>query len=314
MTMPRRPFGAGMVSALGVAILAGIWSLVSLGGAGSFVPPPWTTLADSASLLVQPSSWLQIAITLLRVCIGFAGGFLVGATAGIAMGACSALDTLFKPLVLFFQGIPPLVWAIPLVVVLGIGHQPAILVITLITLPVVSVRVLRLSEDGVELKDIFIVRKTSSRISLDDVGFLYRGGQKLLQRVRLSVSPREIAVITGDSGVGKTTLLKLIGSLLKPTEGLVGCPQGIGFVFQDDRLLPWRNVSASAVLPLIYQGFSGLHREARRMLWDKLLRLLALHPVPVVVVTHFPEEISSTKACRLYELRGGPATLARIAL
>lgn len=118
--MPRRPFGAGMVSArrllfsaLGVAILAGIWSLASLGGAGSFVPPPWTTLADSASLLVQPSSLLQIAITLLRVCIGFAGGFLVGATAGIAMDARSALDTLFKPLVLFFQGIPPLVWAIP---------------------------------------------------------------------------------------------------------------------------------------------------------------------------------------------------------
>jgi len=39
------------------------------------------------------------------------------------------------------------------------------------------------------------------------------------------------------------------------------------------------------------------------------VRLLSLHPVPVVVVTHFPEEIAAHHACRLYTLAGTPAVL-----
>ena len=43
------------------------------------------------------------------------------------------------------------------------------------------------------------------------------------------------------------------------------------------------------------------------MLWEMFLRLLALHPVPTLVVTHYPEEISSLASCRLYALEGKPA-------
>jgi ABC-type nitrate/sulfonate/bicarbonate transport system ATPase subunit len=57
------------------------------------------------------------------------------------------------------------------------------------------------------------------------------------------------------------------------------------------------------------EPFTGLHREARAALWQMFVRLLALHPVPVVVVTHFPEEIAAHHACRLYTLAGRPALL-----
>ena len=57
------------------------------------------------------------------------------------------------------------------------------------------------------------------------------------------------------------------------------------------------------------EPFSGLHREARVVLWQMFVRLLSLHPVPVVVVTHFPEEIAAHHACRLYTLAGTPAVL-----
>jgi NitT/TauT family transport system ATP-binding protein len=139
----------------------------------------------------------------------------------------------------------------------------------------------------------------------------------------------------------------------------------MGFVFQDDRLLPWRSVAENTALPLFYAGtprknslcfaqfllneaglagdegklpgelsggmkkraalarcfaripdaifldepFSGLHREARAGLWQMFLRLLSLHPVPVVVVTHFPEEIATHHACRISTLAGRPAVL-----
>jgi hypothetical protein len=39
------------------------------------------------------------------------------------------------------------------------------------------------------------------------------------------------------------------------------------------------------------------------------LRLHSLHPVPVLIVTHYPEEISSLAACRLYKLEGKPGRL-----
>ena len=220
-------------------------------------------------------------------------------------------------------------------------------------------------DDIRELKAIFVSKKSSPRISLDKVSFAYRHSQPLLADVSLSVSSREIAVIAGESGVGKTTLLKIVASLLRPTSGKISCPPHLGFVFQDDRLLPWRTVAENTALPLVYQGYSrksalcfayfllaeaglageeqkkpaelsggmkkraalarcfarlpeaiildepftGLHREAREKLWQMFLRLLSLHPVPALIVTHSPEEISSLASCRLYTLEGRPASI-----
>ena len=77
----------------------------------------------------------------MRVCAGFAAGFIVGTAAGIAAGTRRELDAILKPLLLFFQGMPPLLWVIPIIVVMGIGHVPTIVVIGLITLPVVAVTI-----------------------------------------------------------------------------------------------------------------------------------------------------------------------------
>ena len=50
--------------------------------------------------------------------------------------------------------------------------------------------------------------------------------------------------VTGASGVGKTTLLRLICGLVSPDVGGVDVPEGtrVRAVFQEDRLLPWRTV------------------------------------------------------------------------
>ena len=57
------------------------------------------------------------------------------------------------------------------------------------------------------------------------------------------------------------------------------------------------------------EPFTGLHKEARDALWEKFFALLRLHPVPVIIVTHFPEEIERTEYCRFYQVTGNPATL-----
>ena len=130
-----------VLGAAGVLLLLAAWAAASVASGSFFVPAPWTTAADTARLLARGSSWVQILITFLRVCTGFAVGYAAGIVAGIAIGTRRETAALLKPLVLFFQGMPPLLWAIPLVALMGIGHLPTIVVITLITFPLVAVTI-----------------------------------------------------------------------------------------------------------------------------------------------------------------------------
>ena len=441
-------------------------------------------------LLARAGTWTQILITFLRVCVGFLVGLFAGIVTGIAIGARRQTAALLRPLVLFFQGMPPLLWAIPLVALMGIGHVPTIVVITLITFPLVAVTVgegmstlprelgemlavfapgfaartrelvlphlapflgaamnaglvlavkasvtaeyfgandgigfqiqaaymsLRIrslfswaavlillillfnhflprvrralpfvrgivrdrgpvtcgTADVKELKGLFMSRgpsKGARRITLESVSFTYRPRNQIMKNVNLSLKSGEIAVLTGESGIGKTTLLKLVASLLSPSSGKITAPARIGYVFQDDRLLPWRTVAENTALPLVYQGFprknalcfayyllgeaglsgeeekkpdelsggmkkraalarcfarlpdailmdepfAGLHARARSLLWEMFLRLHSLHPVPSLIVTHYPEELSTLAACTLYRLEGQPGRLVTL--
>ena len=83
-------------------------------------------------------------------------------------------------------------------------------------------------------------------IHLAGVGFAY-GPKRVLQGIDLSVSVGEAVVLLGPSGVGKSTLLRLISGLLEPTAGSItvhATEAGIGprMVFQQPRLFPWMTV------------------------------------------------------------------------
>ena len=76
------------------------------------------------------------------------------------------------------------------------------------------------------------------------------GTLMVLQDINLAVKPRSILAILGASGCGKSTLLNIISGILKASRGSVsfgGIPleqfsqwRSISYMFQDDRLLPWR--------------------------------------------------------------------------
>ena len=63
------------------------------------------------------------------------------------------------------------------------------------------------------------------------------GDRQVLQGVSAAFPPGSVTCLMGPSGIGKTTLLRIIAGLEKPDEGTIeGVPDRIGFVFQEDRL------------------------------------------------------------------------------
>jgi ABC-type nitrate/sulfonate/bicarbonate transport system ATPase subunit len=74
--------------------------------------------------------------------------------------------------------------------------------------------------------------------------------RQILGDIRFSVAPGEVAALVGPSGCGKTTLLRALAGLVSVQEGYVRLPKDgrLGFVFQEPRLLPWRDVETNVRL------------------------------------------------------------------
>lgn len=93
----------------------------------------------------------------------------------------------------------------------------------------------------------------------------------ILQDITLSVAERSFVALVGVSGIGKSTLLRILGGLIAPTTGTVtldGRPvgesdQSIGIVFQKDNLFPWRTVWENIALPLELQGRPAAEIQSR---------------------------------------------------
>ncbi|MEN6328286.1 MAG: ABC transporter ATP-binding protein [Syntrophomonas sp.] len=69
------------------------------------------------------------------------------------------------------------------------------------------------------------------------------GTLRVLKNWNLTVQEGERIVILGPSGAGKTTFLRLIAGLDNPSSGKLRVGTDcLGFVFQEPRLIPWRNV------------------------------------------------------------------------
>ena len=109
--------------------------------------------------------------------------------------------------------------------------------------------------------------KTESILDIQNLSAVFSDGNgdlQALEDLTFSVQQQEFICIIGPSGCGKSTLLRILGGLLQPTLGrvtfrgepLAGPRRGVGFVFQNSNLMPWRSVSKNIGLPLEMQNAS----------------------------------------------------------
>ena len=67
------------------------------------------------------------------------------------------------------------------------------------------------------------------------------GEQTVLENFSLTINGGERIALIGASGRGKTTLLRIVSGLEKADGGTVECGGKMAFMFQETRLLPWKN-------------------------------------------------------------------------
>jgi len=116
---------------------------------------------------------------------------------------------------------------------------------------------------------------------------------KVLQNVSLIVNSGERIALVGPSGVGKSTLLRIISGLDKPDSGTVNLfTKKIAMVFQYSALLSSYTVGENIALALHARKISNL--EKRNLVLQKL-KLVGLEKY----VDHYPDQLSGGQKKRV---------------
>lgn len=110
-------------------------------------------------------------------------------------------------------------------------------------------------------------------IELNNIGLTFtRGGDQteVLRGLTVAIPAGRFIAVLGPSGVGKSTLLRVIAGLLAPNTGSVTLNTQadskrlpVAMVFQDARLLPWRKVWSNVAFGLEQGQFSAAERRAK---------------------------------------------------
>jgi NitT/TauT family transport system ATP-binding protein len=142
-----------------------------------------------------------------------------------------------------------------------------------------------------------------SELELIDVEKVFQSrnsSTRALTGINLTVAPKEFISIIGQSGCGKTTLLRILSGLIRPTAGEVRAEgrslwsgemrdrdaiSKLGLVFQEANLFPWYTVEDNIALPL---RLRGANKMAQRQRAAELCELVGLAGFE----RSFPRELS----------------------
>ena len=134
-----------------------------------------------------------------------------------------------------------------------------------------------------------IIAFSKIRKEFVDAGHTWR----IVEDVTLDVKRGEFITLLGPSGCGKSTLLNMTAGLMRPSSGSVKyggaeitkINRSVGYMTQQDHLLPWRTVAGNVSIPL---EIRGCDRTSRSQRVDELLALVGLTGFG----DHYPTKIS----------------------
>ena len=101
------------------------------------------------------------------------------------------------------------------------------------------------------------------------------GTHTAVSDISLTVESGEFVAVVGPTGCGKSTTLSLVSGLEPPSEGAVsvagqpvtGIPDGVGYMFQADAMLPWRTVLRNVAAGPMWRGVPADEAKDRARDW-----------------------------------------------
>jgi ABC-type nitrate/sulfonate/bicarbonate transport system ATPase subunit len=130
---------------------------------------------------------------------------------------------------------------------------------------------------------------SSQVLQVDELSSSYQG-TALLKKISFSLIEGEIIAILGPSGVGKSTLLRIVAGLESYAEGKVIKKSSIRYLPQREFLLPWKNTLENVLLPFSLGKKKAvgefLNQKRKRAL--QLLESFGMQRIQ----NHFPDQIS----------------------
>ena len=134
-------------------------------------------------------------------------------------------------------------------------------------------------------------------VTVDNLSFIYPDDVKLvLQDISTQVESGEFVCLLGQSGCGKSTFLRLLAGLEKPTQGSIsidgkpiqGASLSRSVVFQDYGLFPWMTAGENIMLALEQRFPKKKKRELRQITMDAIVSV----GLKEEVFGKFPKELS----------------------
>ena len=133
-------------------------------------------------------------------------------------------------------------------------------------------------------------------LTVQNVSHVFGEQQKVLTNLSFALPNGGFTALVGPSGVGKSTLVRLLAGLLRPSSGQIqyanGQPPSIGLMFQKDNLMPWRTAYENVRLPLEVQGVAN---EGVDTVVNKMLNLVGLNGF----AQSYPAQLSGGMAQRV---------------
>ncbi|WP_175420240.1 ATP-binding cassette domain-containing protein [Marinitoga sp. 1154] len=117
------------------------------------------------------------------------------------------------------------------------------------------------------------------------------GENVILSGFNIVFEKKKINILLGESGIGKTTILNILSQIIEKDAGEIAIHGKIGYVFQDDRLVPW--LSTYENIKLIKENVS----------YEEIKIFLKLLNLDENVLYKYPDELSGGMKKRINILR-----------
>ena len=122
------------------------------------------------------------------------------------------------------------------------------------------------------------------------------GETDVLKNITFTINENEIIALLGPSGCGKSTILNIISNLEQPSEGSIIKDCKLGYMFQKDNLMEWRNIFNNVIIGL---EIKHLKTEENLEYADMLLNKYQLKDFK----NHYPKELSGGMRQRVSLIR-----------